>query len=445
MHRALGYHPPMNRWLVVSTLACWIAGCPGPEAGIDAPLDGPGLDAPAADVPGLDAPGLDAPGTDAPRSDAGLPPLGACVPLPAPTGTIVNVDPSMAAALPAMVRDAAPNTTFLLADGTYRMSGDEASRRIQIRAPGITLRSASGNAEAVVIDGEYATNEIIGVYAPGATIAELTVTHAVDHAIHVSPPDGGPDVTGFRLYRARLIDHGEQFLKVNPPGARDAWTDDGLVECSHFEMTDAGRSNVEFVGIYCAGEGLAEHAIHFWVGSRDTLVERNVILNCARGVGFGLVDTGPSRMYPDDPYPGLFVGHYDGVIRNNVIVADIPWYDTGIELDQARGARVLHNSIIETPAATASFSSIDTRFDNSVTTVRNNLVRRITVRGGSSTADHNLEMTPLGYFVDGARGDAHLTASATMAIDQGVVEAEAGLDLDGAPHGAMPDLGADER
>ena len=66
-----------------------------------------------------------------------------------------------------------------------------------------------------------------------------------------------------------------------------------------FEMTDEGRPYVEravggcytggidahmargwrvaenrFVGIYCAGEGLAEHAVHFWVGSRDTVVER---------------------------------------------------------------------------------------------------------------------------------------------------------------------------
>lgn len=467
--------------LVLSTLA----GCPGdpaPDAGgsgrLDAAgLDAAGLDAPASpspDAPNLDAPGLDALGLDAPAvsDDAFVPAGGTCAPLAAPTGTVVNVDPSMAGALPAMVRDAAEGTTFVLADGTYRMSGDEASRRIRIRAPNVTIRSASGDASRVVIDGEYTTLETITVEASNATIAEITVTHAVDHCVHAYGSDGGPSLTGFVMHRARLLDCGEQFLKVNPSGARDAFVDDGTVTCSHFEMTDAGRPHVErtpggcytggidahsargwrvaenrFVGIYCAGEGLAEHAIHFWVGSRDTVVERNVILDCARGVGFGLVDSGPSRSYPDDPYPGLFVGHYDGVIRNNVIVATIPYYDTGIELDQARGALVLHNSVIETSGATGSFSSIDTRFDNSITTVRNNLVRRLTVRGGTSTADHNLESVPLAYFVDGAAGDAHLTASATDAIDRGVVEAQAGRDVDGEPHdhGAAPDLGADER
>ena len=437
---------------------------PGLDAQLSLPLDATGPDAQAADAPGLDAPG--------PSDDAFVPAGGTCAPLGPPTGTVVNVDPSMAAALPAMVRDAAAGTTFVLADGTYRMGGDEASRRIRIRAPNVTIRSASGDASRVVIDGEYTTLETITVEASDATIAEITITHAVDHCVHVYGNDGGPTLTGFVMHRARILDCGEQFLKVNPSGARDAFVDAGTVTCSHFEMTDEGRPHVEravggcytggidahsawgwrvaenrFVGIYCAGEGLAEHAIHFWVGSRDTVVERNVIVDCARGIGFGLVESGPSRSYPDDPYPGLFVGHYDGVIRNNVIVADMPFYDTGIELDQARGALVLHNTIVETERATGRFSSIDTRFANSLTTVRNNLVRRLTVRDGASVADHNVENVPLDYFADAAGGDVHLTAAASEALDRGAVEAQSGLDLDGEPHdrGTAPDIGADER
>jgi hypothetical protein len=279
-------------------------------------------------------------------------------------------------------------------------------------------------------------------------------------------------VTGAHFYGVRFADCGEQFLKVNPSGARDAFADDGLVECSTFTLTDAGRPHVErspggcytggidghsargwvvrqnvFRGIYCAGEGLAEHAIHFWTGSRDTLVERNVIIDCARGVGFGLVESGATRDYPDDPFPGLYIGHFGGIIRNNVIVATIPYYDTGIELDQARGSVVVHNTILETDAATARFSSIDARFLNTQVTIQNNLVRRLTIRdGATTTSDHNLENVPLDYVVDAATGDAHLTAAASMAIDQGTAHAEAGLDLDGEAHDrGAPDLGADER
>src|SRR6185503_1221005 len=143
---------------------------------------------------------------------------------------------------------------------------------------------------------------------------------------------------------------GEQFVKVNSDGA-EHYVDGGRLECSLLEMTDEGRGHVEteatpcytggidahgawgwvvaqneFRGIYCDNGGLAEHAIHFWTGSRDTLVERNVI-----------VDDGAGRAYDDDPYPGVgYVGHYDGIIRNNVVWAGGTMLDTGIELDQAR-------------------------------------------------------------------------------------------------------------
>jgi hypothetical protein len=451
-----------------------IVACGGGEVGADS---GPVGDAGRLDAPPIDGARAaeDAPRADALQPDDGGPPVptSGCAPLAAPAGAMIRVTPAQAAELPTIVRDAAPGTTILLADGTYTMSGDESARRIQVRAAGITLRSESGDPASVVIDGEYATNEIIGIHAPDVTIAELTITHAVDHGIHVTPPDGGPDVTGTHLYRVRVLDCGEQFVKVNPPGARDAWTDDGVVECSYFEMTDEGRPNVEratggcytggidahasrgwivrdneFVGIYCAGEGLAEHAIHFWVSSRDTLVERNVIRECARGIGLGLVESGATRAYDDDPSPGIFVGHHGGIVRNNVIVATIPYYDTGIELAQARGTLVVHNTIVESDAATGRFSSIDSRFGSSITTIRNNLVERITVRdGATSTADHNLEDVPISFFVDGLAGDVHLTAGATGAIDQGVEVAESGLDIDGEAHdrGAAPDLGADER
>ena len=53
-------------------------------------------------------------------------------------------------------------------------------------------------------------------------------------------------------------------------------------------------------------------------------------------------------------------------------------------------------------------------------------------------------MPPLAQFADAARGDLHLTDSATAALDQGQPLADVANDLDGEPRGAMPDLGADE-
>jgi hypothetical protein len=187
--------------------------------------------------------------------------------------------------------------------------------------------------------------------------------------------------------------------------------------------------------------------VHFWKGARDTVVEDNVILNCARGIGFGLGEGIVGRTYTDNPYPAISnVGHYDGIIRNNFVWANIDYFDTGIGIEVSPGTKVLHNSVVSTAGA-QFFTSIDYRFAGTQgVVVRNNLTRRITARDGATgTEDHNLQMTPQASFVDFANGDLHLVAGASGAINQGIVDAEAGLDIDGQPHDAgVPDLGAHE-
>lgn len=462
-----------TRWIgIVALIALGCGGATGDDAG---PRDGGSSDAGASDASApVDASASDAgaPFDAGASGDAGTPssPSG-CDPLPAPAGTLIEVDPSMSEQLAAIVRDAPANATIVLADGTYRSTASsESERRLIFRNAGVTLRSASGNAAQVILDGEHLTEEIAYVVASDVTIAELTIRGAENHLVHVTSEDAAP-VTGVRLYGVRFVDAGEQFVKVNPGGA-DGWVDDGLLACSTFELTDAGRPLVErasggcytggidahaargwvvrdnrFTGIYCAGEGLAEHAIHFWRSSRDTVVENNTIIDCARGVGFGLDDTSVRRTYPDDPYPGITpIQHVDGIIRNNVVWAAIPYYDTGVELAYARGVEVLHNTVVHAPSATGAFSSIDSRFDTTVATIANNLTTRITDRGGAATLTTNLTDTPLSYLVAPASGDFHLTADAVLAIGQGTPVPGAGRDLDGEPRDALtPDIGADER
>lgn len=367
--------------------------------------------------------------------------------------------------LPGIVANAATGTTILLATGVYPVP----SSGITFATPGVTLRSESGVPTDVTLDGATTTPEVLRVTASDTTIAEVTVTRAVDHLLHVSP-GGNTDLSGLVFYRLRFLDGGEQFLKANQNG--NAYPDNGTVECSFFELTDTGRARVErtpdgcytggidvhggrgwvvrnntFQNIYCAGEGLAEHAVHFWSGARDTLVEGNRVLNCARGIGFGLGGSRPGRTYPDDPYPALInVGHFDGVIRNNFVWANNDWFDTGIGLEQSPGTKVLHNTVVSTAGA-SFFTSIDYRFTGTQgVVVRNNLTRRITQRDGATgTVDHNAENTPDTSFVGFATGDLHLISGAAVAIDQAVTDPAAGLDIDGLPRAAgLPDLGAHE-
>jgi len=171
----------------------------------------------------------------------------------------------------------------------------------------------------------------------------------------------------------------------------------------------------EIEGFWCHS-GLSEHAIHLWRGSRDTLVERNVLIDNARGIGFGLVTSGAARTYSDNPCPGAgggYVDHYGGIIRNNfVFVQRDPLFDSqygfdcGICLWQACEAQVFHNSVVSTRPP---FSSIERRFDNTAVEIKNNLIsHNLRGRGGSSSLAQNLENVPMTLFVDGPNSGLHL-------------------------------------
>jgi hypothetical protein len=389
----------------------------------------------------------------------------ACGLLPAATGPTIRVRPAQAESLSAIVARAPARATILLADGAYRLRST-----LVVATPGVTIRSLSGRPGAVVLDGGYATGDLVAVAASDVTIAEITLTRASFHLVHVVPKDGGPAIRRLRLYRLRLLDGAEQFVKVNPNAARSAFVDSGRVECSSFRLTDRGRRHVpsDFLPCYTGGidahgargwivrlnrfddircgQGLAEHAVHFWTGSRDTLVERNTIVDCARGIGFGLGErTEWARRYGDKPGEA-YVGHYGGIIRNNVVVAGRPGMDTGIGLEQARGARVYHNTVYAGPRATGHFSSLDYRFPSTTADIRNNLVTKISARDGATARlVRNVESVPASWFRNPARLDFHLSRAAAGAIDRGVSVTAAGLDIDGTPHAVgPPDLGADE-
>jgi uncharacterized repeat protein (TIGR01451 family) len=393
-----------------------------------------------------------------------------CPALPPPTGDVIDVYPAQASQLRSIVLNASSGDTILLHDGTYNLNGDY----VWIRVPGLTMRSASGNREAVVIDGGYDTTEIITIAASDVTVADLTLKRASTHPIHVTPDFvDTADIENVLIYNVHIVDPGEQAIKINQNGGY--YADNGVIACSHIELTDAGRPRVS--GCYTGGvdahqargwvirdnviegfwceDGLSEHGIHFWTGSRDTLVERNVLIDNARGVGFGLLHSGDGRVYDDDPCPGAdYVGHFGGIIRNNFVFASRSelfsseyGFDCGICLAQACGTRVLHNTVASTQAP---FSSIEWRWPNTDAEIINNLVsHNLQQRDGAvASLAGNLDRAPLSLFVDGTGGDLHLAEGAGGAIDQGISIAE-GLcdeDIDGDPRpwGGGRDIGADE-
>ena len=405
------------------------------------------------------------------ETTGGPDPATPCAPLPPPAGRVINVTPAQAGELPSIVADAASDTTIALADGTYDMS---AGALLHFVTPGVTLRSQSGDRDAVMLDGKYGLGELALISASDITIADITLTRSFWHPIHVT---GGAaaNVENTTIYNVRVLDPGQQGIKVNasPEGF---YADHGLIACSSIELTDSGRAQVKdncytggidahsawgwtirdnyVEGFWCE-QGLSEHAIHLWVTCRDTLVERNIIVDCGRGVGFGLGETGngKTRVYPDDPCPGLsYVGHIDGIIRTTTVLARRPelfasaaGFDSGIALEQACGAQVYHNTVA---SLQPPFTAIEYRWPNTSAILTNNLATHAIKQRDGATAqlNNNLSDAPLSHFFDAPGGDLHLAAD-SPAIDAGAPLAPglADDDQDGDPRDASPDIGADER
>jgi hypothetical protein len=395
-----------------------------------------------------------------------------CGPLPPPSGNIVNV--STVGELQTAVNTANPGDIILVADGSYNLNGVY----LRVDVPNITVRSASGNRAAVILDGNYQTTEIFQIVASNVTIAELTLREAYDHPIHVMSSESSHTLNTL-IYNVHIIDPGQQAIKINPAaeGSLGFYSDDGMIACSHIELTDAGRTHIRnncytggidahqsqgwvirdnlIEGFWC-DSGLSEHGIHLWRGCRDTVIERNVLNDNARGIGLGLVTSGSGRTYADDVCPSAigYIDDFGGLIRNNFVSANDSGlfasqygFDCGICMWNACNAQVLHNTVYTANSA-ETFSSIEWRFSNTEAIITNNLVNHIMREREGATAfqSGNLTNAAASWFTDPVNGDLHLLVTATEAIDQVTAPAQVSDDVDGdtRPIGSASDVGADE-
>ena len=379
-----------------------------------------------------------------------------CPPLPAPQGTVVNV--SNSSQLQSAINNVQPGTTIMVQPGTYKIS-------VYSTRSNYTVRGATGNPDDVVIDNNYDSNagEIINLTnASDVTIADLTLKRAYYHLIHLSG-----DSRRIQVYNVKLIDSREQFIKINQNGGVSP--SDGVIACSHFHMTSAGRNKVmtdptpgfncytggidahtasgyhvrdnRFENIYCTNGGQpAEHAVHFWNSSRDTLVERNTIINCARGIGFGLGDFGDKSK------------HFNGIIRNNFICGDgvtgSPGHDCAICLENAQNVFVAHNSIYAGSIDSGEYNaSIDHRFSGTSGTITNNIYTSfIRNRNSSSATVSNNFQASTGLWMAPGSCDLHIKENGT-GFNNVVGQATAtsvNTDIDGGARDGSPDIGADE-
>jgi hypothetical protein len=179
-------------------------------------------------------------------------------------------------------------------------------------------------------------------------------------------------------------------------------------------------------------------AILFWGGSRDTIVERNGLVDCYRGIALGLVQA-------RDDVPGR-LDHRGGIIRRNAVCNLNPWADEAIEVNASPDAVVEHNTVMVEGKVPWSISI---RFPTASARVRNNLSnhRAILRDGGKAEMTANVVDARRDWFVDPVRGDLRLARKDLPAIDAGIPDPSSGARKKGSqpPYaGKAPDAGAYE-
>jgi hypothetical protein len=327
---------------------------------------------------------------------------------------------------------------FVIADGTYYLT-----KSLYITGKHVCYRSASGDRSKVVLRGNGMSGSVYGAFQVAGDdfrVFDLSLGDVRYHGIQVH---GESDADGFAADNIRLFDCREQMIKGSiDMGNQGAHADRGIVSRCVFEYS-AGKAyqyycggidvhrgvgwkvvDCEFKGIASPETRLTEGAIHFWNDSEGTIVERNKIVNCDRGVLFGM-DASP---------------HRGGRITNNFICVS---RDVGIYLCDARGAVVAHNTIY---VGSSYPNAIEYRFDTSGCDIRNNVANRAIVarNGGTAKVANNVTDAQSEWFASSATGDLHLVGAIPSIVDRGVAIVGIGADIDGQERSGTPDLGADE-
>jgi len=384
-----------------------------------------------------------------------------CPPLPPASGETIRIKSGDVRKLVWEASHGKPGITLLLEDGLYQLSVDQS---IEIEVPNLTLRSLSGNRDAVTIDGG---RNNVSINANGVTVAEVTLRRPNFHNVQVRGERG---VLGARIYRVHAVDSGQQLVKVSTGDGRiGKFGDGGLVACSLLEYSTVSHGTAVSPPSYTNGidilagkgwvirdnvlrrirsaSGPTGPAILVWRNSQDTVVTRNLIVDCWRGIALGLMS--PDRLARGGP--GVVYDHQNGLVDHNVILALREPADAALETNYARNTRIIHNTIYYKPGLRHEVSwSIEYRFAPTTAVIRNNLTnlpirKRFPFPDRDAVIEGNLTDAQTHWFRALNNEDVHLVPGSPP-IDQGVRDPGPFLDIDGANGalGGAPDAGADE-
>ena len=369
-------------------------------------------------------------------------------PLPKPRGKVVAV--RTAAELLDAVNNSPAGTTIVIAEGEYRLT-----ERLVIRQNGLAL-VGGGEREKVILDRGGAKEDC--VYVGGAddvVVAGLTIRNA-EQGVAIKGED---DTQRTHVYNCVFQNIGQRMVKGTKPAslgeqppseamqrrrptggsvrhclflndrrkeqADDGYNGDYVGGIDMMWLKDWTISDNVFVGIRGRNGG-GRGAVFIWIYSESVTVERNLFVNCDRGVSFGNPSGAPLHMT-------------GGVIRNNVFVAGV---GNPIELCRAEGTRVYNNTVLAQPAN--SGNAVRFYQGGKGNEFFNNIVAGQVNLEAADKNDHNLVGKYEGGFADPSIGDLRLVGRAASVVPKGRAVPELTDDFRGQKRNPTPDVGAHE-
>lgn len=176
----------------------------------------------------------------------------------------------------------------------------------RIDTDNVLIRGETGNPDDVILQGQGmhgSVTHVFWVIGDDIRIGDMKIGNIANHAIQVMGERGADNVL---VHNVKIFDTGEQMIKWSHSPDRNHMSENGVIQCSkfwytagigpqyyiggidvHFSKNWIVRNNV-FRDITSPESVLAEHAIHFWNKAEDTQVYENKIINCDRGIWFGL-------------------------------------------------------------------------------------------------------------------------------------------------------------
>jgi hypothetical protein len=347
---------------------------------------------------------------------------------------------------------ATPGTIIELTDGTYTWSDNTTLARIEDKQ-NLTIRSQSGNRDAVILKGQGISSATEFVFkltrADYITIENLTMRDVYWHCVQLN--EGSEHFTVRNCY---MWDAGEGPIKSTVILNTGPFCDYGTVDNCVIGFTTTGkRSVVEGIDIIAVKGWVIKNTKFYNVihpkprnvaygcfakaASEDTVIENCYFQNCQVSISFGGGGSPLSLHRNGNP-----AEHYGGIMRNNIIHTGS---DVGIYMNKASNFKIYNNTLW--PAN--GFSSIDVRYAESYGSIINNICSEgYQLRdGGVATTATNLFNASASLFVNQAAANYHLASTATQAINQGTnTTADVAYDMDweARPKGAAVDIGADE-